>query len=157
MTIQPAFAMPSVLPAPPIAEPPVPATPKALPDIPTDVAVLKYRELRDKTKEISDRHAAELKPYKEAMEMLSAVLLDQLNKAGSNSTRTDNGTVFKVTRTTYSIDDPATFRDWVESQGAPEFYENRVSKEALENWIAEGKPLPPGLKVSSFVQVNIRK
>lgn len=149
--------MPSTLPVtPPVLPAPAPESGPA-PAVPLDVATGKYRALRDKVKEISDRQAAELKPYREAMEQLAAVMLDQLNRAGSNSVRTDNGTVFKTTRTTYSIDDPAAFRSWVEQQGVPEFYENRVAKEPLENWIAEGKPLPPGLKVSSLVQVNVRK
>lgn len=71
--------------------------------------------------------------------------------------RTDNGTVFKSVRTSISIADPDEFRQWVESQGKPDFYENRVSKEAVENYINAGNPLPPGLKVSSDTTVNVRK
>ena len=119
--------------------------------------VEKYRLLRDKKEEIVKRHKAELAPLNDAMDKIENVLLDVLNRTGSESTRTEAGTFFKVTRTSYSINDPAAFRAYVEAHNLPDLYENRVSKSALEELISRGETLPPGLKVSSEVSVNIRK
>lgn len=151
--IQPAFVMPGMMPAVP-APPPAPATPEA---IPMDILAGKFRALRDKRDEIKARHTAELAPIKQAMDELGNVMLDALNRAGSNSMKTHGGTVYTSTLSSYSIDDPAVFRAWVESEGKPDFYANRVSKEALEAYLAEGNRMPPGLKVSSVVNVNVRK
>jgi hypothetical protein len=124
---------------------------------PMSLLVEKYHQLRAKKKAIAERHAKELEPVQQAMGALENVMLDALNKAGSNSMRTDAGTAYKSVRTSISIADPEEFRLWVESQNRPDFYENRVSKEAVENYINAGNPLPPGLKVSSDTVVNVRK
>jgi hypothetical protein len=146
-TIKPAFEMPAK-PAP--AAGPVPV-------VRADQAADAYRKLRDKKSDIKKRHEEELRPINEAMDQLEVVLLDVLNSTGGNSIRTGAGTVFKSTRTTYSVSDPTAFREWVEQQGCPDMFENRVSKEALEAHIANGGTLPPGIKVSSDVTVTVRK
>jgi hypothetical protein len=122
-----------------------------------DMLVDKFRQLRDKKKEIETRHAKELKPFGDAMKQLETLMLDALNNAGANSVQTNSGTAFKSTRTSYTVEDPEAFRTWVEANSRPDFYENRASKEAIENWISEGKPMPAGLKVSSIVTLNVRK
>lgn len=145
----PAFQMPAAKPAEtPGPKPPAPRL---------DIAAEKYRQLRDKKKELQDRHKAELHPYNEALDQLEAAMLDALNQSGLQSARTEAGTVFKSSRTSYSIADPSVFREWVEANARPDFYENRPSKEALETYIAAGNPLPPGIKVSSEVTINVRK
>lgn len=153
-TIRPTFQMPAALPPAPAPHVPVPG-PTPTPRM--DVAAEKYRALRDKKKEIQARHAAELAPFNEAMEQLEAVMLDALNQLGSNSMKTDAGTVYKSTRVSYSIADPDEFRNFVEANGLPQLYENRPSKEALEHYVAGGNPLPPGIKRSSDVTINVRK
>lgn len=139
---------------PPPAPSPGPAPPTTFR---MDAAVDKYRQLRDRKKEIQERHASELKPYNEALEQIEVVLLHQLNTLGVDSMKTENGTAYKSTRTSISIDDPAVFRKWVEENNRPDFFENRVSKEAIQNWVNEGHSLPPGLKVSADTVVNVRK
>lgn len=148
--LKPAFEMPKKVAAAPAPAPAAPA-------MTIDEAVLKYRTLRDKTKEIKARHAVELEPFNTAMDELETYLQNRLIEVGANSIKTPHGTCFKVNKLTYGIEDPATFRGWVESHGRPDFYENRVSKEAVDNWVAEGNPLPAGLKVSSYTSINIRK
>jgi len=155
-TILPAFEMPPLVPAAPAPAPAVVPGP-AIPQPRMDLVAEKYRALRDKKKEIQARHTAELKPLIDAMDQLEAYLLDALNRTGSNSVKTDAGTIYKSTRVSYSIADPAEFRRFVEVNGLPELFENRPSKEALESYVNDGNPLPPGIKRSSDVTVNIRK
>ncbi len=129
----------------------------APPPIAADWLVEKYRLLRDKKKEIEDRHAEELKPFRAAMDQIEAALLDDLNRNGANSIQTNSGTAYRTTRTSYGVEDPAVFRKWVEANNVPEFYENRVSKDAVQQYVEKYNQLPPGIKVSSVTTVNIRK
>lgn len=134
-------------------------TPLAAPEVTVTIAQLvhQYRRLRDKKKEIEARHKSELGPFNEAMGKIEMVVLDHLNRTGVESARTDDGTAYKVTRRSYAIDDPGALRDYVEAHGLTDLYENRLSSTAIEDMLARGLPLPPGIRVSSSVYVNIKK
>lgn len=125
--------------------------------IPMGVCVDKYQQLRAKKKQITERQAEELKPINEAMDLLEAHMLSQLNEQNANSMRTENGMAYRSVRQSFTIDDPAAFRAWTEANERPDFYENRVSKDAVANYIEAGHDLPPGLKMSTFTQINVRK
>lgn len=125
--------------------------------LPIDIVVLKYRQLRDKESEIKKRHAAELEPYQTIRSQLENMLLDQLNTSGAQSVRTENGTAYKTAKTSYKIVDPAVLREYIALHGLNDLYENRISSTALEEMLAQGKPLPPGIDVNTFVSVNVRK
>lgn len=125
--------------------------------IPVDVLVDKYRQLRDRKKEIEDATKVQLEPIRAAMSAIEAHFLLAMQQSGMQSIKTEHGTAYQSTRTSFSVQDPVEFRSWVEAQGKPEFFENRVSKDALEAWLADGNQLPPGIKMNSDVTVNIRK
>ena len=157
--IQPAFHMePMQAPQAVPAAQPMPAAAGPRPaSIDMELYVRKHRELRAKQDEIEERHKAELKPYKEALSQIEIALLGQLQAANMNSVKTPAGTCYLSTRRSVTIADPAVFRAWVEANERPDFYENRVAKEALDTYLAEGGALPPGLKVSADTKVNVRK
>ena len=117
----------------------------------------KYRALRDRVKEIKDRHKAELKPFTDAMEQLEAVGLHMLTEAKMNSVATDAGTIYTSTTKSYSCADPSAFRDWCEANGQSDLLEARIAKSAMESYLAEGHDLPPGVKASAFTRLNVRK
>lgn len=126
-------------------------------NIPTDVLVEKYRQLRDLKKAAEVEHKTRMAPVGEAMAAIENHLLLAMQQSGMKSIKTDAGTAYQTTRTSYSVQDPVEFRNWVDAQGKPEFFENRVSKDTLEAWLAEGNQLPPGVKMNSDITVNIRK
>ena len=117
----------------------------------------KYRALRDKKAEIEARHKEELKPIREVMDQLEGLMQKQLNDAGSSSIKTDGGTVISSTRRSITIEDPDKFRSWCLANSMHQLLENRVSKEAVEEYVGKGNPLPPGLKVSSVSSIQVRK
>lgn len=157
MTIKPAFALPAAAPAPPSPVPPAAPTAPSAPAAPLDMLVGKYRQVRDRKKEIAARHSAELKPFNEALQELEVAILDALNKAGVESVKTREGTAFKSTRRSFTVQDPAKFRKWLEEHDRFDLLETRVSKEAIEEMIRAGDNLPPGIGVSSDITVNVRK
>lgn len=167
MTVTPAFAMPAPpAPAPAPAAQPAPPPPVATtpgpqpgpdPSIPHDVLANAYIRLRDKKAEITARHKKELEPINEAMEQVNNAMLNALNTGNAQSIKTAEGTFYRSTKNSYSIDDPAALREWVEANGRPDLYENRISKDAIEAFADQTGTLPPGVKMSTFVTVNVRK
>jgi hypothetical protein len=131
--------------------------PPAEPPMTYEQMVTNYRRLRDRKEEIAKRHAAELKPYNELMSELEMRLLDAMNQQGANSLSTTTGVAYKVTRISYTVEDPKEFRQYIEATGDVDLMESRVSKSALDERLKNGGTLPPGIKVSSFTTVNIRK
>lgn len=125
--------------------------------VPHAVLTEKYRQLRDLKDALAKLHTEQLRPIRDAMEAIEAHFLQVMLREGMSSIKTDGGTAYQQTRTSYKIDDPSEFRAWVEQNNRPDFYENRPSKDTLEAWVAAGNPLPPGVVVNSEVRVNIRK
>jgi hypothetical protein len=155
----PAFGAPPtpVTPAPPAPAPVLVPRPAVDPATTMAVMVDKYRQLRDKKKEISDRHTAELAPLNEVIGQLYVAILDALNRAGADSIKTPAGTAYKSIRRSYTVKDPAQFREWLEQMHRFDLLTNAVSKEAIDKYVEEGNNLPPGLGVSSEVTLGVRK
>lgn len=159
-TPAPAFQLPTtpgVAPAPAVPPPAPGPAPAPTPGENLAVYVEKYRQLRDKKKALADEFKDAVAPYNEAMGQLESLILDALNRAGVESVRTSAGTAYKSTRSSYTVKDPAQFREWIESNNRFDLLETRVSKEAIETLVESGATLPPGLGISSEVVVNIRK
>ena len=122
-----------------------------------ETLVMKYRDLRDKKKEVQDSIKESVAQINEAMEQLENVILNHLNTIGADSMKTKSGTAYKSTRTSYTVKDPALFREWIAENARFDLLETRVSKEAIENLIETGATLPPGLGISSDITLNVRK
>jgi hypothetical protein len=149
--------MNAVPPPAPVGPPPTPAEPNQNATVPLDVLAMKYRQLRDKKKELEDRHSEELAPYRDAMKGLEAVLLNHLNHSGQESARTLGGTIYKTTRRSVKVVDAEALRAWSEAQGRPDIFQARVNNEVLESIIEQGGSMPPGIEISSTITVNIKK
>lgn len=122
-----------------------------------DFLAEKYRALRDKKDEIKAAQALVLKPFTDAMDQIEGMMQAQLNALGASSAKTSAGTVIQSVRRSITVADPEEFRQWAESSGHTGFYENRVSKEAIEEYVKKGNQLPPGLKTSSVTTIQVRK
>jgi len=152
----PTFAIPAGFTVPPPPRPIAPA-PSAPPAINQEELIAEYRAIRDKIKAAEAQLAESIAPLKDRRDQLETIMLDYMLQTGANSISTNSGTAYKSTRTSYTVDDPFVFREWAAANNHTEFFENRVSKDAVESWIKEGHALPPGIKVSSFVTANFRK
>ena len=146
--IQPTFAIPGRAPAAPGPTPPA---------VNHEANVAEYRHLREQKARLEESIKPQLQEIKQRMEQIESVMLDTMNQSGANSINTNSGTVYKSTKTSYSLEDPAAFRRWAEANGRMDLYENRVSKDAMEELVTRTGQLPPGVKHSSFTTVNFRK
>lgn len=122
-----------------------------------DQLVASYRNVRERKDEIAKRHEQELAPVNEALRAIEARLLAMFTEAGLSNVKTAHGTAYTSTRRSYTVEDPSALRDFIEGNNLPELLETRVSKSAVDQYLEAGNALPPGIKVSQQVTINVRK
>lgn len=126
---------------------------------PTDEDLIgRYIMLRNKVSVMNEAHEKTVKPYTEAMEVVANVIHARLNERGSDSTKTPAGTAYKSTTDRFSLKDRDALVAYVQESGNLSMFTNAVSKEAVEEYMAEHDgQLPPGVEKNSFTKVNVRK
>lgn len=116
-----------------------------------------YIRLRDKIKQLDDEHKDKMKPFKETLDKLNAVMLDHLNQIGADSVKSQSGTVYRTTRRTASLEDADAFMRHVIGSEAWELLDRKANVTACEDFAKENGVLPPGVKVSTTIQVGVRR
>lgn len=148
--------------------------------------VAKYVQIRDEMAEIAKRHAAELQPLNQKLQVLNAVLLDRLNKSGVESARTDAGTAYKKVVMSATVEKEGGWEqilDFIMMKGLDRVSEvmarngtpeeamvawrttpelsllcHAVSKEAIKEYMDnKSGEIPPGVKVSHVTNVGVRR
>jgi hypothetical protein len=120
--------------------------------------VKKYVELRDFVQEENKAHAARMKPYADAMEVLEGAAAAMLKDTKQEALSTEFGTAFKVPKSSVTCSDKEAFHAWVRRMNAWGFLTGHVAKEAVEDWMElhEGE-VPPGLKYEGWIAIQFRR
>lgn len=128
-------------------------------DEPMDVdkRVGQYVKLRDKIKELDGEHKTRMEPYREMLEQLGNVLLKHLNDVNVESVRAESGTFFKTTKKTASLEDPEAFMRFVIENQCFDMLDRKANVTAVDEYIETNNALPPGVKFSARVEVNVRR
>jgi hypothetical protein len=121
-----------------------------------ELRVSQFIQLRNKKKEIADRHKEELAPVNEMLAKLEALLLQGLNQTGQDSAKTAAGTVYKTEQKSVSLEDPEEFMRHVIGQEAWELLDRKANKTAIADFVAENGAPPPGVKYSTMFEVGVR-
>ena len=116
----------------------------------------KYVEIRDGIKEISERHAAELKPHNDALEALAAGLQDVLNAAGGDSIKTAAGTAYRSAITSAKMEDWTAFVNFVQQTGDTELLVRNANKTRVLERLEAGA-MVPGVSLSTINRINVRR
>jgi len=119
--------------------------------------VAAYIRLRDHIKASEDEFKLSMKRPRDAMEKLEAELLTHLDETGANSLSCDNGTVYKSTATTATVENREAFRAFVIEQNMWEAMDIRANKTFVREYMEEKGDILPGLKVTQVATVNIRR
>lgn len=122
-----------------------------------ETRVAQFVKLRDKIKEIKDRHAEELKPYAETLEKLNGVLLGHLQSVGAENVGTSAGTVYKTTKKSASVADMTAFWTYIVSQGDFDLLDKKANVTAVEAHIEEHGTPPPGVNYTTKEVVGVRR
>ncbi len=140
--------------------------PPMVPAIDINKRTEQFVKLRDKIRDIKERHKKELKPYNEALEKLGNMLLDHLNQIGVESVRADAGTPHKVIERSAAIADKDAFWAWVVTQGKWEFLDYKANVTAVAQHIEEQlekakedptivPAAPPGVNYSERYKIGV--
>lgn len=136
--------------------------PQASPPQPQSIDIAKYVgkyiALRDKIKDISDRHKEELRPYAEMKEKLDALLLGYLNQINSdNASVKDVGTVYKTVKKSATVADADAFRRFVIGSEAWSLADWKANAHAVEEFIEQNNAPPPGVNYATTMSVGVRR
>lgn len=124
---------------------------------PGDV-IAAYLKLRAQKDEIKDRHKEELAPYNTKIEKLEAWMLSCLNTANVDSMAFKGvGTMFKQHVNSVTVENWSDTLAWIKETEAWEVLEQRVSKTVVNDYIEQHGTIPPGVKVTSDIEVRVRK
>lgn len=116
-----------------------------------------YVAFRDKIATKKKEQTEELVPLNLAMAKLEAMILDELNKIGAESIRTEHGTAYKSTRTSTKVVDWAQTLAFIREHGVWELLEARVSKTAAEAVMTDMNQAIPGVNVSRETTLGVRR
>jgi hypothetical protein len=122
-----------------------------------DYMISKYIALRDRKEAIEEKHKVELVPYREAMSLLEAYMLEALDAQGLQSMKSPHGTAFKKTRTSAKVTSWADALQFIKDNNAWELLEQRVSKIAAQQIIDETQQPIPGVETTSEVVCNVQR
>ena len=93
--------------------------------------VEQYIKLRDHIKSITEKHEAELAPFKDLLERMNAAMLQRLNDLGGDSLKAEKGTVYRTERKAASIADADAFMDFVVANNAWDLLDRKANKTAV--------------------------
>ena len=113
--------------------------------------------MRDKIKEISERHAEELKPLTNLQNDLTAWFTEELDRVGAKSVKTTEGTVYQSTRYSASLSDPKAFMDHVIATQSWDLLDRKANSTAVRDFIEQHKSEPPGVRLSAIRTVGVRR
>ena len=116
-----------------------------------------YIQLRDKKAQLKAKHEAELAPINAMMDKIETHLLAQMQEQGVTSYKTELGTAYTSTTTKANVADWDGLLSFVREHSLWQMLERRVSKTAVDEYVAAHQDLPPGVNYSTAVAVNIRR
>lgn len=116
-----------------------------------------FVRLRDKIKEIKEKHTLELKPYNEALAELECKLLDHLNKTGAERVGTTAGTVYRTEKKQASLADKTAFWTYVVTHAAWDLIDYKANASEVAAHVEKTKALPPGVNYTVTQTVGVRR
>ncbi len=133
--------------------------------------VQRYISIRDWLAEENKRFAAHLQPYKAQMEGIENEFLKRLNERGQDASPTEHGTAYKSTLLQAQLSpDGRPYGDLAGREAFLDFcldnwrgFGNEAlmfqpQKDSVKKYMEEhGGVPPPGVKVSWFTKVNVRR
>ena len=126
-------------------------------ELPIDKLIDKYVQLRDRKEALKKAFDASTEAIDRAMEKVENVLLDHLNKVGGDSIKTSAGTAFKKTKISVATADAAEFFNFCMNKNEWALADVRPSKTAVVQYREAHNDLPPGVKWTELVEVQIRR
>jgi hypothetical protein len=100
--------------------------------------------------------AERMKPYNEALEVLTQACLQFLNDSGQQNAKTEHGTAYKKSFMSAKVSNRQAFLDFVLANHL-EFLDARVLKDPVKDWREQHHGDPPGVTTETTVKCHIRR
>ena len=126
-------------------------------DIPT--LVKWYIDLRAHKSDLEASIKPAVEHTKQQMQMIETELTKRMNETETESMRTANGTVSKVSKTKYSVIDPFLFRQWMvkNPEVAAQIVNGQITQGEVATYIADGGTLPDGMAIDNILSISVRR
>lgn len=115
-----------------------------------------HRIIDAKIKAMKEEFEEKLRPYKEGKEKLRGYLLEMLIKSGQDSAKTISGTVYRLTRSSASLEDVEAFRRHVIGTETWDLLDWKANITAVEDFLKANDHLPPGVKITRLADIGVR-
>jgi hypothetical protein len=126
--------------------------------IPLDKLARVYRKIYTKVQELTRTYETELEELKLKQEEIKSAMKDQMLALGTNSVRTDEGTIILSQKTRYYTDDWDSFKNFVVEHDALDLFEKRIAQKNMSMFLDENPGMvPAGLNSMSEYAVTVRK
>lgn len=123
-----------------------------------DELIDKYVAYRDHLDAEQKAFDLRLKPYNDAMQFIAGEMQRRLQERGDESVKTEAGTAYKSTTTSFKVADRDKFFDFIRESDEFSLLTSAVAKDAVKTYAEEHQGmLPPGLEASQFTKVNFRR
>jgi hypothetical protein len=127
----------------------------------TDAQLIEFHQkLKAKAASMKEVFANEIKPYDDGMETIETELMRRLIERGAKNTKTEHGTAYMVDLLNIKVVDRDAFlrfcTQYWDTIGA-EMLNVSALKDPVKNFMNGSKEPPPGLELSTFTRLNVRR
>jgi hypothetical protein len=116
-----------------------------------------FIEVRDRIKELDDKHAELMKPLRKIQEQLAGRIQAFMASNNLENLKTKSGTCYTTHRTTASLADPEAFMKYVIEHGQFDLLDRRANSTAVKDFVQRNKALPPGCNLNTIETVGVRR
>ena len=126
--------------------------------VPLDKLARVYRKIYTKVQELTKEYESQLEELEAKKTEIKAAMKDQMLALGTNSVRTDEGTIILSQKTRYYTDDWDSFKTFAIEHDALDLFEKRIAQKNMAMFLDENPGVVPmGLNSMSEVSVSVRK
>lgn len=126
--------------------------------VPMDKLARVYLKIRAAKSELTQQYETELADLDKQEDEIEQAMKSQMMALGTKSMRTEFGTVMLGTKTRYTTQDWASFKEFVIQHDAVDLLERRIAQRNMAQFLEENPDLvPPGLNSDTEYQISVRK
>lgn len=130
----------------------------AIAAVPMDKLARVYRKMASEIQRLTAEYDTKIEEIKRQQDAIKNALKDQMLVLGTNSVRTNGGTVVLSTKTRYQTQDWDSFKEFIKEHDAIDLLEKRIAQGNMGKFLDENPgTLPPGMNSVTEYQISVRK
>jgi hypothetical protein len=124
-----------------------------------DELVKVYITIRDAKSNLYTEYQLKNSQLEDELKQIEIVLLDECDKIGADSIRTNVGTVTRTVKENYTCGNWDEFKQYILQEGALELLSQKIHQSNFREFMAnhEGEGLPPGISSMREYKATVRR